>query len=87
MAESTASHAPTLSPEQLEAFGRELDAIRDRVLADLGERDATYIRKMVKTQRRLEVGGRGLLFRSFFPPAWLGAGSSAHLTLPPLSLA
>ena len=37
-----------LTPEQLDAFGAELDAIRDRVLADLGERDANYIRKVVK---------------------------------------
>lgn len=65
-----------LTPDQLEAFGAELDAIRDRVLADLGERDAQYIRKVVKAQRRLELTGRGLLFLSFFPPAWL-AGVAA----------
>ena len=76
MAESTASQAPVLTPEQLEAFGQELDALRDRVLADLGERDARYIRKVIKAQRRLEVGGRGLLFLSFFPPAWV-AGTLA----------
>ena len=29
-----------MTPEQLDAFGAELDAIRERVLADLGERDA-----------------------------------------------
>ena len=34
-----------LTPEQLEAFGEELDAIRQRVIADLGEEDAAYIRK------------------------------------------
>ncbi len=36
---------PTLTPEQLDAFGKELDAIRTRVVADLGERDADYIKK------------------------------------------
>ncbi|WP_099023384.1 fatty acid desaturase family protein [Mycolicibacterium palauense] len=61
----------TLTPEQADAFGRELDAIRDRVLADLGEVDADYIRNVVKAQRALEVGGRGLLFLGFLPPAWL----------------
>ena len=39
------------SPAQLESFGEELDAIRQRVIADLGEADAAYIRKVVKTQR------------------------------------
>ena len=58
----------TLTPEQADAFGRELDAIRDRVMADLGEQDADYIRRVIKTQRALEVGGRALLF---LPPAWL----------------
>ena len=58
----------TLTPEQAEAFGRELDAIKERVVADLGEKDAEYIRRVIKTQRALEVGGRALLF---LPPAWL----------------
>jgi NADPH-dependent stearoyl-CoA 9-desaturase len=57
----------TLTPELAEEFGRELDAIRERALADLGERDATYIRDIIKMQRKLEVGGRALLF---LPPAW-----------------
>lgn len=43
----------SLTPEQAEAFGAELDAIRERVIADLGERDATYIRNIIKTQRKL----------------------------------
>lgn len=58
----------TLTPEQADAFGRELDTIRDRVMADLGEVDADYIRRVIKTQRALEVGGRVLLY---LPPAWL----------------
>ena len=61
----------TMTPEQADAFGRELDAIRERVIADLGERDATYIRRVIKAQRGLEVGGRALLFAGIFPPAWL----------------
>jgi fatty acid desaturase len=67
---------PTLTPEQLDAFGAELDAIRTRVMADLGERDATYIKKVIRAQRGLEVAGRGLLWASFLPPAWL-AGTAA----------
>ncbi len=66
----------TLTPEQLESFGAELDAIRQRVIADRGERDANYIRRVIKVQRGLEVGGRALLFVGFLPPAWL-AGTTA----------
>jgi NADPH-dependent stearoyl-CoA 9-desaturase len=46
------------------------------VLADLGERDAEYIRRIVRLQRRLELTGRGLMYLSFLPPAWL-AGVAA----------
>ena len=65
-----------LTAEQTKAFGAELDAIRDRVLEDRGERDANYIRTMIKVQRSLEVGGRGLLWFGWLPPAWL-AGTAA----------
>ncbi|MGH8455182.1 MAG: fatty acid desaturase family protein, partial [Nevskiales bacterium] len=56
-----------LSPAQFETIGTEFDAIRNRVLADLGERDANYIRKLVKRQRQLEVGGRVMMM---IPPTW-----------------
>jgi len=61
----------TLTQEQADAFGAELDAIKERVMADLGQRDADHIRRVIKTQRALEVGGRALLFAGIFPPAWL----------------
>ena len=61
----------SLTPEQVEAFGKELDAIRERVVADLGERDLTYIRNVIKAQRGLEAGGRALLWAGVLPPAWL----------------
>src|ERR1044072_4686682 len=61
----------TLTGEQSAAFGAELDALRERVVADLGERDATYIRGVIKAQRALEVGGRALLFAGVLPPAWI----------------
>ncbi len=70
------SAAPHLTPEQLEAFGEELEAIRARVVADLGERDAAYINKVIRVQRGLEVAGRSLLFVGFLPPAWV-AGTAA----------
>jgi NADPH-dependent stearoyl-CoA 9-desaturase len=61
----------TMTPEMADAFGAELDALRERVVADLGERDAMYIRRVIKAQRALEVGGRALLFAGILPPAWL----------------
>jgi fatty acid desaturase len=56
-----------LTPEQIEAFGAEMDAIRQRVIGQLGEEDATYIRNVVKAQRGFEVAGRALFY---LPPAW-----------------
>jgi len=61
------SENKTLTPEQLEAFGAEMDAIRQRLVDELGEEDATYIRNVVKAQRTLEVAGRALFY---VPPAW-----------------
>jgi NADPH-dependent stearoyl-CoA 9-desaturase len=67
---TTALNRP-LSSDEINAFGAELDALRARVVADLGEKDARYIRRIVKAVRYTEVAGRGLLFAGFFPPAWL----------------
>ncbi len=61
------SEHKTLTPEQLDAFGAEMDAIRQRIVGELGEEDATYIRDVVKAQRAFEVAGRALFY---LPPAW-----------------
>ncbi|NYF58611.1 fatty acid desaturase family protein [Micromonospora purpureochromogenes] len=60
-----------LSAEDIEILGKELDAIRDRVIAERGESDARYIRKVIKTQRTLEISSRAVLLFSLFPPAWV----------------
>jgi NADPH-dependent stearoyl-CoA 9-desaturase len=65
-----------LAPDQVEALGRELTAIRERTLAEVGEEDARYIRRMVRVQRALEYSGRALLYAWVFPPAW-GLGVAA----------
>ena len=65
-----------LTYEQLEEFGNELDAIRQRVLNDLGQADADYIRGVIKAQRGFEVAGRALMYLPFIPPAWI-AGVAA----------
>jgi len=71
---------PDLSPHQTEALALELDELRGRTMADLGGRDAEYIRRVIKTQRGLEVAGRGMLFVGFLPPAWLGGVAALSLS-------
>jgi len=51
-----------LSPEELERFGAEMDAIRQRIVADLGEEDAAYLRGIVAKQRGFEIAGRALFY-------------------------
>ena len=50
-----------LSVEDIERIGAELEAIRDEVMSSLGESDARYIRRVIRTQRGLEIAGRLLL--------------------------
>ncbi|MGB0100277.1 MAG: acyl-CoA desaturase [Nocardioides sp.] len=60
-----------LTPEDIELLGIELDAIRQDVLDDRGERDAAYIRTVVSVQRRLELASRAVLLGSALPPLWV----------------
>jgi linoleoyl-CoA desaturase len=60
-----------LTAEDIELIGKELDTIRQEVRDSLGEDDANYIRKVIDTQRKLELGSRAVLLASFFPPAWI----------------
>jgi len=69
----------TLNEQQLNELQTDLDAIRDEVLADLGERDATHIRNMVRLHRKLEIGGRVLMPFGFIPPVFLAATASLGL--------
>ena len=70
----------TMTDEQVEELGRELDAIRQRVVDDLGEEDRDYIYKVIKAQRALEVGGRASLFLSALPPFWLAGVAALSLS-------
>jgi linoleoyl-CoA desaturase len=81
----TASTSPTdkpesplehLSEEQLEALADELDGIRDRTFADLGDRDRRYIESMIEMQRRLAVIGRILLLAARNGPARVAGATS-----------
>ncbi|HEV7586152.1 MAG TPA: acyl-CoA desaturase [Solirubrobacteraceae bacterium] len=60
-----------LSREQIEELGRELDALHQEVYADLGERDARYIRSIIAFHRGLALGSRVLLIGSRRRPLWL----------------
>ena len=60
-----------LSAGDIENLGKDLDAIRQQVLDTRGERDATYIRRIITAQRTLEASSRLVLLFSLFPPAWL----------------
>ena len=71
---TTATASPTvahLTPSDYEEIARELDALREEIFADLGERDAAYIRRVIRWQRGLEITGRALLMASSLPPAWV----------------
>jgi linoleoyl-CoA desaturase len=65
-----------LSPEQIEAIGKEFDELHEQVRNDLGERDARYIRSIIALQRRLALMARLELVASRWRLPWaLGATS------------
>jgi len=61
-----------LSAADIDGIARDFDAIHREVRADLNGDDAAYIRRVIKAQRGLDVGGRALLLFSRFPPAFVG---------------
>ncbi|TLM82727.1 acyl-CoA desaturase [Pseudarthrobacter sp. NamE2] len=63
--------AAHLTDEQVAELGRELDAIRDEILAKRGAEDAAYIRRMIKLQRGLEISGRAALLVGKNKAAWV----------------
>jgi fatty acid desaturase len=65
-----------LSRSEADAFGRELDALRAEVVADLGQRDVDHMRAVVRTVHRLETAGRALLALGLDPVSF-GLGTAA----------
>ena len=64
-----------LTTFELDELARELDAIKQEVLDDIGEKDAQYIRRVYAAVRYASIAGRACLFAGWFPPAWvLGTG-------------
>jgi NADPH-dependent stearoyl-CoA 9-desaturase len=68
-----------LTLADIEEFGRELDRLREEIIAGRGADDARYIRRVITAQRGLEAGGRVVMFASLLPPAWL-AGTAMLAT-------
>src|SRR5436309_6305966 len=64
-----------LTPEQIEEIGREFDELHEQVKADLGDRDARYMRSMIALQRRLALLGRLELIASRWRIPW-GVGAA-----------
>ena len=69
-----------LTEADIESLGRELDAIRLDVEDSRGVRDARYIRRAIRAQRLLELGGRVALFGSRYRPAWLAGTAMLSLS-------
>ncbi len=59
-----------LTDDEVELLGAELDAIRQDILDDRGERDAAYIHRLVRVQRLLELGSRAVLIGSRRRSLW-----------------
>ncbi|MFR9751186.1 fatty acid desaturase family protein [Nocardia sp. 004] len=71
MAISDVKEYAHLTEADVEALGAEFDAIRREIEASRGERDAKYIRNVIRLQRVLEISGRAVLFASPVRAAWL----------------
>jgi linoleoyl-CoA desaturase len=72
------SSSTTLTREQADAFGRELDAIRDEITADLGQRDVDHIRRVIGAAHYSEATGRLLLALGLGPASFVaGVGALA----------
>jgi linoleoyl-CoA desaturase len=73
---TTVAEAHGLTPVQLDALEVELEALRARVVSQLGAEDVRYIRRVIRVQRWSEIIGRASLFLGFLPPFWLtGVGA------------
>ena len=60
-----------LTQADVEALGREFDAVRRDIEESRGQSDADYIRSVITLQRRLNVAARVTLFGSRIPPLWV----------------
>src|SRR5438270_5995222 len=68
-----------LTSEQIEQIGRQFDELHEQVKADLGDRDARYIRSMIALQRRLALIGRTELIFSRWRGPWVVGAATLGL--------
>jgi fatty acid desaturase len=61
-----------LSREQVAQFQTEVDAIRERVMNDLGQADVDHLRRIIWRCRASEAAGRALLHFGVGPLSWIG---------------
>lgn len=62
--------------ERFRRFGEELDALKARIVAEVGEQDVRYVRRINGFSRAMEIAGRGLIFFSVEPLGFfLGVGA------------
>ena len=55
----------TLNQQQYQNLAKELDALRDKNLTELGQQDANYIRTVIRVQRLTEICGRIVMVLGF----------------------
>jgi linoleoyl-CoA desaturase len=65
------TQSKNLTQQEADAFGRELDGLRQEVVADLGERDVAHIRRIIRAANRSEAAGRVLLHFGFGPMSFV----------------
>jgi linoleoyl-CoA desaturase len=68
-----------LTDEQIDALGKEFDAVHDDVFDELGDRDRRYITSMIQMHRQLLVLSRVLLLGSRYKPLWLAGTATLSL--------
>ena len=60
--------------ESLKSFESDLNSIREKIMANVGEKDARYIRNVIRVQRSSDILGRLALVLGFFNPLFWVAG-------------
>lgn len=71
-------HSQPLTRAEADAFGRELDALRQQLVADLGQRDVDHIHSVISRAHRCAAAGRLLLHFGIGPLSFaLGTGALA----------
>jgi linoleoyl-CoA desaturase len=74
------TQSKNLTQQEADAFGRELDSLRQEVVADLGERDVAHIRQIIRTANHSEAAGRVLLHVGFGPMSFVLGTTSLGLS-------